>query len=73
MNIRSRLSQLEKCSQEAGDSAAIKAHLEKIWMAAKSTPRMKLEPDSIYWLPPNQCIADKIFMPLFKKYGVSTE
>lgn len=73
MNIRSRIAHLEKQGQATGDKEQIKAQLEKIWFLAKSTPPMELEPNSIYWLPPKQSNAGKIFMSLFKEYGVTIE
>jgi len=73
MNIRSRLAQLEKQGQSKEDKAEVKAQLQKILEIVKSTPPMKLEPDSIYWLPPSQSLAGEVFMSLFEEYGVSIE
>ncbi|WP_150050058.1 hypothetical protein [Methylomonas rhizoryzae] len=71
MNIKSRIAQLEKQGQATGDREQIKAQLEKILFLAKSTPRMELEPKSICWLSPKQSNAGKIFLSLFKEYGVA--
>lgn len=71
MNIRSRIAQLEKQGHSSKSKAEVKAQLEKILQIVKSTPPMELEPDSIYWLPPSQCLAGEIFMALFEEYGVS--
>lgn len=73
MNIRSRIAQLEKQGLSNEDKAVVKTQLEKILQIVKSTPPMKLEPDSIYWLPPSQSLAGEFFMSLFQEYGVSIE
>ncbi len=73
MNIRSRITQLEKQEQAKGNREHVKAQLEKILYLAKTTPRQKLKANSIYCLPPEQSNASEIFMSLFKEYGVTIE
>ena len=73
MNIRSRIALLEKQEQATGDREQIKAQLKRILYLVKSTPPPKLKPNSISSLPPKQSIAGKIFMSLFKEYGVTIE